>query len=332
MPAGSQYILDSPLPVLLGHLLGIQSLLGVGLLMLGYILFAPMVLVALWGSGKLSIGQAISVAAVFCVLPTWKVLFQYFGKPDGLVIALAALIVLTSNRKVFFTAGILLVTVHLQIGIAILFSVALLDWPHRDRRWLLILAGATGVGAAKLTQLLLGATGHRGRMAYVLGLWKEGPPSVSPWLLVALVGALGGAWMWLAQRYRFETLGGQARLVLAVLAAVVLSLIAVDTSRDMFLLGAPIVLWSQRERVLRGGVDPLRPAFLALALICLPFPDVLGGKIRENPLRFPSRLSNYFSPTLRLGENVGFRPLEPNRNGDPNRAAQREKPWAVKPL
>lgn len=282
----SQYLLDSPLPIAIGHFGGVRSLAGVAALSAFYAALPALTLAALWLTRKLTILQALSVASVFCVLQTWKVLTQYLGKPDGLVILLVSLAVLSGRRFLTLLSTAVLVTAHVQMGLATGLMLICLDWPERQRRLAAAAGCAAGFAAARLLQSALGVSRHQGRFDYALTFWETGGSGMSPWLVVAIVGALGGAWFFVCQKWKGATGSDRLRLCGSLLFAAALSIIAFDNSRDMYLLCLPAVLWSVREKIWSGRVHPLSLGVVALTLALIPLPDIVAGGIRRHDIEF----------------------------------------------
>ena len=279
LAVSSQHVLDSPLPIALGHLLGAETLAGAAALA-GALALIPILALAL---GKplqfLSSAQTYSLLAVSCITPVWKTLALYVGKADGICLALSVTLVLAASPAVLLLSAILLVLNHIQQGILILSLLALVCLPDRRRAFLLTGGGVAGYVAAVTLQSILGMQEHAGRTDYVLAHWGDEVFNLTPVLILAIAGALGGGWIVLFHGLRNAPVL-RLRAVCATGVAIAVGIIVVDNSRDMFLFTFPLLLWVMREQLLIGTFRP-SPRFLALSTLACGFlPDIQGGLVR----------------------------------------------------
>lgn len=279
LPVSSQHVLDSPLPIALGHLLGVETLADTAVLA-GTFAMLPLFALTLGKSLKfLETAQVRSLLAISCITPLWRTLALYLGKADGIGIVLSAILVLANSSAVLLLSAILLVANHIQHGILILFLLAVVCLPDRRRAFALAGGGAIGYLAAVALQSSLGIQEHAGRADYVLAHWGDQVFNVTPVLILAIAGALGGGWVVLLQGLR-KAPALRVRVVCATVVAIVVGIIVVDNSRDMFLFTFPLLLWVMRERLLNDTFRP-SPRFLTLStLACGLLPDIQGGVVR----------------------------------------------------
>lgn len=292
LPPTSQYVLDSPLPIAIGHWLGVDTLAGVALLSALFAVTPLIALLALRFSRRISTAQAISIAAITCVTPFWRTLFEYLGKSDGLTLTLVLAIILLESPVVLVMASCLLVANHMQQGVAILFLLALVSLRDRAKAVAFVVAAGAGFLFARALQAVLGIGEHAGRVDYLIDLLSRRASSFSYLLLVAAVGALGGGWLLLIERLRQLPITDRVLNALALIAALGLGAIAVDNSRDMFLLCFPILLWNMRSELKAGTLELSHQSLALLALPAIVFPDVMGGVRRLSPWgAFAARVS-----------------------------------------
>lgn len=156
-PAGDlfthSYYLEAPLHFLLANLLGATSRLPyliycLGLVLLGYLLFAWLSR-RRWGPlGMLAMGLALIAHPVTYILHTW------IGLTDGITFTLTVVVLMTRSAPLVGLAGLLGMLNHPMFAL-VLAAVALLRWLRGEVRLWFIASGLAGVVGGRVLAVWL---------------------------------------------------------------------------------------------------------------------------------------------------------------------------------
>jgi hypothetical protein len=182
---------------------------------------------------------------IISLSPVWYVLTGYVGNSSSLLVLLYVLLLLAPQAVVAWMWALLLVLAHREIGVSVLGLHILLRKPDGMRTAALVVGAAAGLGLHQLYMSHLeGEVSARG--SFVLVHWKM-------WIKLNLLKPvtlvlMAFNWFWAAVLFAAWRELLRWRDAAAILVAIGLSAVTIDTTRVAMLVGLPLI-FSLSERI-----------------------------------------------------------------------------------